>query len=101
LPGGTDTAASFAFEKEDHTLGNALRYMIMKNPDVEFCGYSIPHPSEAVMNLRIQTWDGVNVMEVLRKGLDDLSDMCDAVEEKFTTARDEFNEANPDRVSKR
>lgn len=30
LPGGTDTAASFAFEKEDHTLGNALRYMIMK-----------------------------------------------------------------------
>lgn len=70
------------------------------------------------MNLRIQTWgeslrsssfdtkltslsDGVNVMEVLRKGLDDLSDMCDAVEEKFTTARDEFNEANPDRVSKR
>jgi DNA-directed RNA polymerase I and III subunit RPAC2 len=30
LPGATDTAASFAFEKEDHTLGNALRYMIMK-----------------------------------------------------------------------
>lgn len=30
LPGSTETAASFAFEKEDHTLGNALRYMIMK-----------------------------------------------------------------------
>lgn len=30
LPGATDYAASFAFEKEDHTLGNALRYMIMK-----------------------------------------------------------------------
>lgn len=30
LPNSTDTAASFAFEKEDHTLGNALRYMIMK-----------------------------------------------------------------------
>lgn len=30
LPGSSDTAASFAFEKEDHTLGNALRYMIMK-----------------------------------------------------------------------
>ena len=30
LPGSTDHAASFAFEKEDHTLGNALRYMIMK-----------------------------------------------------------------------
>lgn len=30
LPGSTDTAASFEFTKEDHTLGNALRYMIMK-----------------------------------------------------------------------
>lgn len=23
--------------------------------DVDFCGYSIPHPSEAKMNVRIQT----------------------------------------------
>lgn len=29
---------------------------IKRSPDVEFCGYSIPHPSEAKMNLRIQTW---------------------------------------------
>ncbi|KAK3713882.1 RNA polymerase subunit AC19 [Vermiconidia calcicola] len=96
LPGSTDTAASFAFEKEDHTLGNALRYMIMKNPEVEFCGYSIPHPSEAVMNLRIQTFDNVSVFEVLRKGLTDLTDLCDVVEDKFTAARDEFDAAHPD-----
>jgi len=30
LPGSTDTAASFEFEREDHTLGNALRWIIMK-----------------------------------------------------------------------
>ncbi|CAD0099244.1 unnamed protein product [Aureobasidium mustum] len=30
LPGSTDTAASSEFTKEDHTLGNALRYIIMK-----------------------------------------------------------------------
>jgi DNA-directed RNA polymerase I and III subunit RPAC2 len=30
LPGSTDTAASFALEKEDHTLGNSLRYLITK-----------------------------------------------------------------------
>ncbi|KAF2768715.1 RBP11-like subunits of RNA polymerase [Teratosphaeria nubilosa] len=101
LPGSTDTAASFEFEREDHTLGNALRYMLTKNPDVEFCGYSIPHPSEAKMNLRIQTWDGVSVYEVLRKGLKDLADLCDVVEEKFTAARDDFNETHPDRVAKR
>lgn len=26
------------------------------SPGVEFCGYTIPHPSEAKMNLRIQTY---------------------------------------------
>ena len=30
LPGSGDTAASFEFTGEDHTLGNALRYIIMK-----------------------------------------------------------------------
>ncbi|KAL6704610.1 RNA polymerase subunit AC19 [Coniothyrium glycines] len=90
LAGATETAASFQIDGEDHTLGNALRYIIMKNPDVEFCGYSIPHPSEAKMNLRIQTYDGVSVYTVLEKGLDDLMAMCDVVEEKFTLARDEF-----------
>jgi hypothetical protein len=30
LPGSSDTAASFQLEGEDHTLGNALRYIIMK-----------------------------------------------------------------------
>ncbi|QIW98609.1 hypothetical protein AMS68_004127 [Peltaster fructicola] len=96
LPGSTDTAASFAFEREDHTLGNALRYVITKNPDVEFCGYSIPHPSEAVMNLRIQTWGGVSVYEVLRKGLQDLADLCDVVTDKFTAARDAYDASHPD-----
>jgi DNA-directed RNA polymerase subunit L len=38
-----------------------------------------------------------NVYQILRKGLDDLSDLCDTVEEKFTEARDEFNAQNPDR----
>ncbi|KJZ78975.1 hypothetical protein HIM_01748 [Hirsutella minnesotensis 3608] len=30
LPGSTDGAASFEFIDEGHTLGNALRYIIMK-----------------------------------------------------------------------
>lgn len=31
--------------------------MLMRgSPDVEFCGYSIPHPSEAKMNIRIQSY---------------------------------------------
>ncbi|KAG7007996.1 tRNA N6-adenosine threonylcarbamoyltransferase [Physcia stellaris] len=92
LPGASDTAASFEIENEDHTLGNSLRYMIMKNPEVELCGYSIPHPAEAKMNLRIQTYDGTTVYDALEKGLDDLRDLCEVVVEKFEAARNEFNE---------
>ncbi|KAJ4405500.1 RNA polymerase subunit AC19 [Didymella pomorum] len=90
LAGATESAASFQFDGEDHTLGNALRYIIMKNPDVEFCGYSIPHPSETKMNLRIQTYDNVSVYQVLEKGLEDLMNMCDVVTDKFTISREEF-----------
>lgn len=86
LPGATSDgfAASFQILDEDHTLGNALRYMIMKNSDVEFCGYSIPHPSENKLNLRIQTYGGMTAVEALHKGLDDLSDLCSHVEEVFS-----------------
>lgn len=85
LPGAAadGTAASFRVKDEDHTLGNALRYMVMKNPDVEFCGYSIPHPSEPYMNVRIQTYGDTTAIEALRKGLKDLMDVCDHVEQVF------------------
>ncbi|KAK4621420.1 DNA-directed RNA polymerases I and III subunit RPAC2 [Fulvia fulva] len=101
LPGATLTAASYSFENEDHTLGNALRYMLTKDPDVEFCGYSIPHPSEPFMNIRIQTWDGVHTDIVLRRALENLAHLCDAVEEKFVASRDQFNEEHPDRIGSR
>ncbi|EFQ24965.1 hypothetical protein CGRA01v4_06762 [Colletotrichum graminicola] len=89
LPGSTDTAASFEFIDEGHTLGNALRYIIMKNPDVEFCAYAIPHPSEAKMNIRIQTYDGTAV-SALQKGLKDLQALSDTVAEEFIRAKEEF-----------
>ncbi|CEJ89268.1 Putative DNA-directed RNA polymerases I and III subunit RPAC2 [[Torrubiella] hemipterigena] len=91
LPGSTDTAASFEFIDEGHTLGNALRYIIMKNPDVEFCAYTIPHPSESKMNVRIQTYEGLAV-DALKKGLSDLQQVCDVVAEEFWTKRQAFNE---------
>lgn len=85
LPGASadGSAVSFEIKQEDHTLGNALRYMIMKNPDVEFCGYSIPHPSEAHLHLRIQTYGETTAIEALRKGLTDLTAVCDHVEDVF------------------
>lgn len=90
LPGSTPTAASFEFLNESHTLGNALRFIIMKNPDVEFCAYAIPHPSEAKMNVRIQTFEGTTAIQALEKGLRDLQDLCDVVSDKFVDAREKF-----------
>lgn len=85
LPGmaSDGTAATFRIKEEDHTLGNALRYIIMKNPDVEFCGYSIPHPNENYMHLRIQTYGDQSAIEAFQKGLADLTDVCDHVEQTF------------------
>jgi len=68
---------------------NSAANMSFSSPDVEFCGYSIPHPSDPKMNLRIQTYDDVSVHDVLEKGLKDLSDLCDVVLEKFEVARSE------------
>ena len=34
---------------------NLSNCYIFFSPDVEFCGYSIPHPSENKINFRIQT----------------------------------------------
>ncbi|KAJ5669261.1 DNA-directed RNA polymerase I and III subunit [Penicillium macrosclerotiorum] len=98
LPGSSETAASFQFEGEGHTMGNALRFAIMKNPSVEFCGYTIPHPSDAKMHLRIQTTDSTTALEALEKGFSDLMDLCDVVTDKFTVARDQFNQDNSNRM---
>lgn len=72
-----------------------VKTLILESPDVDFCGYSIPHPSDPKMNLRIQTLDDVHVHDVLEKGLRDLADLCDVVLEKFEVARAE----NPNRSS--
>ncbi len=46
---------TYIFNNEDHTLGNLLRTVLSGHPEVDFVGYSIPHPSESKMNLRLQT----------------------------------------------
>ena len=45
---------------------------------------------------RLTITDNVSASEVLRKGLEDLTDLCDVVVDKFAASRDEFNAAHPD-----
>ncbi|MCI4379805.1 hypothetical protein PGIGA_G00232720 [Pangasianodon gigas] len=90
--GADEGCVTFVLHEEDHTLGNSLRYMIMKNPEVEFCGYSITHPSESKINFRIQTRGGLPATEPLRKGLNDLTDVCKHVLHTFEARVKDFRE---------
>nr|SVE71463.1 EOG090X0LBP [Daphnia similis]SVE72096.1 EOG090X0LBP [Daphnia similis]SVE72723.1 EOG090X0LBP [Daphnia similis] len=84
-----DRTKTFIFKGEGHTLGNALRTLILKNPDVIFCGYTIPHPSENKLHLRIETKE-MSAVDALREGLEQLQSLSDYVLETFETAVSDF-----------
>mmetsp|Transcript_35215 Transcript_35215/g.46506 ORF Transcript_35215/g.46506 Transcript_35215/m.46506 type:complete len:109 (-) Transcript_35215:123-449(-) len=90
MEGSTSHSATFVFGDEDHTLGNALRHVLMQRPETDFCGYSVPHPTEPKMNLRLQTAGGKDATSVLKAGLKDLSEICDMVEKEFDDAVQRF-----------
>ena len=52
---GPPTSRTIVLGDEDHTLGNALRHVLMNDPRVNFAGYCVPHPSEPVVHIRVQT----------------------------------------------
>lgn len=70
---------TFIFRDEDHTLGNAIRHVLMKDSRTDFCGYSVPHPSEPVVNVRLQTKDGTPAARVMDDGLGNLAQICDTL----------------------
>lgn len=56
------------------------------SPHVAFCGYSIPHPSEKVVNLRIQTTGDISAAAALRQAAADLKAAALAVRDTFADA---------------
>lgn len=85
LKGSTSdlSAATYQIHDESHTIGNALRWMLMKNPKVEFCGYSAPHPSENVINVRIQMYDNLSSLDALISALNNLDSLCETIEDAY------------------
>ncbi|TFK34433.1 DNA-directed RNA polymerase [Crucibulum laeve] len=77
------SAATYQIYDESHTIGNALRWMLMKNPKVEFCGYSVPHPSENFIQVRIQMYDNLSSLQALITALSDLDDVCETIEDAY------------------
>uniref|UniRef100_T1H6G1 DNA-directed RNA polymerases I and III subunit RPAC2 n=1 Tax=Megaselia scalaris TaxID=36166 RepID=T1H6G1_MEGSC len=72
---------TFVITDEGHTLGNALKCIICRYPEVDFCGYTIPHPVENKMHFRIQSKG--RAVDILRRGLEDLEKLCDHTVETF------------------
>ena len=90
---GTDTTSkTFIFGNEDHTLGNSVRHVLMQSPKVEFCGYSVPHPYEPKMNVRLQTRKEP-AEAIMVEGLQDLGKVCDIIDDAFDVALKDFSKA--------
>jgi len=60
------------------------------SPDTQFCGYSVPHPSEDIMNVRLQTFD-TPTDKVLNKALIRISKMCEIMTDKFKNSLNDFS----------
>ncbi|KAF7121390.1 hypothetical protein RHSIM_Rhsim13G0075300 [Rhododendron simsii] len=76
------TASTFSLADEDHTLANSLRFALNQDPRVTVCGYSIPHPADARVNIRVQT-TGDPASEVFKDACQDLMLMCQHVRSTF------------------
>ena len=91
---GPPSSRTFAIGDEDHTLGNSLRHVLMNNAKVEFAGYSVPHPSEPVVHIRVQTNKKANItaVDALKEGCATLYDQCAIVLEKLEEVLPETKE---------
>ncbi|XP_056159248.1 uncharacterized protein LOC115684339 isoform X2 [Syzygium oleosum] len=67
---------------------------IKSHPRVIFCGYSIPHPSEARVNVRVQTTDDP-ARDVLKDACQGLMLMCQHIRGTFEKAVNDFRTKNP------
>ncbi|KAG8051262.1 hypothetical protein GUJ93_ZPchr0009g475 [Zizania palustris] len=85
------TASSFSIMEEDHTLANSVRFVLNQDPRVAFCGYSIPHPADNKVNIRVQT-TGDPAKDVLKDSLQDLMIMCQHVRGTFDNAVSDFRQ---------
>ena len=85
-----DFNCTYSFKNEDHTLGNILRYILMKDKNTLFCGYSIPHPSEDVMNIRLQTKEE-NTNQIMGRAMDRVIEISNILSNKFNSALNDFD----------
>jgi DNA-directed RNA polymerases I and III subunit RPAC2 len=89
---GPPSSRTFAIGNEDHTIGNALRHVLLQNSKVEFAGYSVPHPAEPVVHIRVQTHEPTTALEALQESCETLFHQCEMVVAKIEEKLPEIKE---------
>ncbi|XP_059829020.1 DNA-directed RNA polymerase II subunit RPB11-a isoform X1 [Hypanus sabinus] len=79
-------ACLFTINKEDHTLGNTIRSQLLKDPQVLFAGYKVPHPLEHKIVIRVQTTPDYSPQEAFTNAITDLISELSLLEERFRVA---------------
>eukprot|EP00275_Glaucocystis_incrassata_P001104 EC121817.1.p1 GENE.EC121817.1~~EC121817.1.p1 ORF type:complete len:123 (+),score=27.94 EC121817.1:196-564(+) len=76
-------AATFTVEREDHSVGNIVRMQLLRDPDVLFAGYKMPHPLEHCIVVKVQTKKSTTPYTAFNNALTDLIGELSALEDKF------------------
>ncbi|EDV21726.1 DNA-directed RNA polymerase II subunit RPB11 [Trichoplax sp. H2] len=79
-------ACHFTIAKEDHTLGNIIRAQLLKDPQVIFAGYKVPHPLEYDVVIRVQTTSNYSPEEAFSNALTDLISELNVLDDRFKAA---------------
>jgi DNA-directed RNA polymerase II subunit RPB11 len=79
-------AATFYFTKQDHTLGNMLRMSLLRDKDVRFAGYRMPHPLTPVCEVKVQTNGDSDALSAVISALDSLDTELQTLENRFKNA---------------
>ena len=82
-----DNTTLFTINKEDHTFGNAVKMMLLRNPKVRYVAYRKPHPLETKIEIKIQTNGEITPIKAFREALknlnDDIDDCINQLNEEF------------------
>lgn len=91
----TENTGTFTFNKEDHTLGNLLRMQLLRDKDIRFSGYIMPHPLINRMDLKVMTDAAVKQpKDNVGYALEDLIGETNAINDKFDAATKMWKERN-------
>ena len=77
----------FIINDEDHTFGNVVKMMLLRDPRIRYIAYRKPHPLENKIEIKIQTNDDITPRDAFREALknlkEDIDDCINQLDKEF------------------